>query len=207
MQVVGGFVGFGADEAGRTSLMAKCHWSRETSLRCRAKRGLGFGVGRISRTISTAADEVFPEAGLGFVNAERNRFAERRAPVIGGEALRVEGVAGFVKDAEEGVAEVLFVVAGGHADVVRAEVGAEGVDGDVEPAGVEIEADLLGSLRGPAIPGRRRDNFARIFQPAAFFGEAEIFATRSISGWRSDSKTRTRLAVVSCGSYSSSSTS
>ena len=48
-----------------------------------------------------AADMVFPEARLRFVNAERDRGAGRQAVVVFGQALVVEPVAGLVHDAEE----------------------------------------------------------------------------------------------------------
>lgn len=50
-------------------------------------------------------------------------------------------MAGFVEGAEEGVAEVVFVVAGGDAGVAGGDAGGEGVDGGVETAGGEVEAD------------------------------------------------------------------
>src|SRR5690606_21210848 len=59
----------------------------------------------------------------------------------GRQALLVEGVAGLVQGAEEGLVEVPGVVAGGDADVAGAEGGAEGVGGLVEAAAGEVEAD------------------------------------------------------------------
>ena len=100
---------------------------------------------------------------------------QRRAEVLGGQALVVEAVAGLVQDAEERVAEVVLVVARGHAHVAGAEAGAERVDADVEPAGVEVEADRRGGLRRRASPARRRGSGARGSRPAPARPESAIF--------------------------------
>ena len=68
-----------------------------------------------------APDSVFPEAGLGFMNAEGSGLAEWRAELRFGETLVVETVASLVEDPVEGDHEVVFVVAGGHACIARAE--------------------------------------------------------------------------------------
>ena len=93
-----------------------------------------------------AADVVFPEAGLGFVNAEGDGLAGGEVEVGGGEALFVESVPGFVHDAEEGGGEVVVFVAGGEADVGGSEGGAEGVGGGVDAALVEVEAEGFGDF-------------------------------------------------------------
>ena len=69
-----------------------------------------------------------------------------QSEVVGGQALFVDPVAGLVQHAEERGGEVVLVVAGGEADVARAEPGAERMGGGVDAAGVEIEADRLGDL-------------------------------------------------------------
>ena len=66
--------------------------------------------------------------------------------LFGGQTLLVEAVSGFVEDAEEGGGEVVFVVAGGEADVAGAKGGAEGMGGGVDPAFREIEADGFGDF-------------------------------------------------------------
>ena len=95
---------------------------------------------------AAAADVVFPESGLGFVDAEGDGLTGGEVEVGGGEALFVEAVAGFVHDAEEGGGEVVFVVAGGEADVGGAEGGAEGVGGGVDASALEVEAEGLGDF-------------------------------------------------------------
>ncbi len=70
---------------------------------------------------SRAPDTVFPEAGLGFMNAEGGGLAEWRAELRFGETLVVETVAGLVQGTVKGDHEVVFVVAGGHAGIARAE--------------------------------------------------------------------------------------
>lgn len=88
-------------------------------------------------------DEVFPEAGLGFVDAEGDAAAEGSGFVGGVDAHFIEGVAHFVEGAEECAGHPVFFEAGGDADVVLGEVGAEGVDGAVETAAGEIVAEFL----------------------------------------------------------------
>ena len=68
-----------------------------------------------------AADTVFPQAGLGFVNAERGGLAEGRAELRLRKTLVVETVASLVKNPVKRDHEVAFVVAGGHAGIARAE--------------------------------------------------------------------------------------
>ncbi len=70
---------------------------------------------------SIAPDTVFPEAGLGFMNAEGGGLAKGRAELGFWKTLVVETVAGLVPDPVEGDHEVAFVVAGGHAGIARAE--------------------------------------------------------------------------------------
>jgi len=89
-----------------------------------------------------AADTVFPQAGLGFVNAERGGLAEGRAELRFRKTLVVETVASLVQNPVKRDHEVAFVVAGGHAGIARAEAGAEGVGAGVEAACVGIESDF-----------------------------------------------------------------
>ena len=46
-----------------------------------------------------AADMILPEARLGFMDAVRNRLAQRRAVVLRRQSLIVKPVAGLVHDA------------------------------------------------------------------------------------------------------------
>ena len=65
------------------------------------------------------------------------------------QALLVFGVPGLVEHAHQGLGEVVLVVAGRDADVLR-HAAAKGVVTDVEPAVREIEADRF--HRGKAEP-------------------------------------------------------
>ena len=111
MEVVGGFVGFDPDEGvlraidrGEEGVEVESAEVGEELL-CTWKPFLPEGTG--------AADVIFPEAGLGFVNAKGDGVARGEVGLIGGEALFVESVPGFVEHSEEGGGEVVFVVAGG----------------------------------------------------------------------------------------------
>lgn len=58
----------------------------------------------------------------------------------------VETVTGFVEDPEEGGGEVVFVVTGSEAHILRAEGGAKGMSGGVDASAGEVEADGLGDF-------------------------------------------------------------
>jgi hypothetical protein len=76
------------------------------------------------------------------MNAEGGGLAEGRAELGFRETLVVETVASLVQDTVEGDHEVVFVVAGGHAGIARAEARAEGVGTGVEATGVSVESDF-----------------------------------------------------------------
>ena len=144
VEVVGGFVGLHADAGVGGSVDADEELVEVEFLKVGEElvgaREPFFPEG------ATTADVVFPESGLGFVNAEGDGLTGGEVEVGGGEALFVEAVAGFVHDAEEGGGEVVFVVAGGEADVGGAEGGAEGVGGGVDAAALEVEAERFGDF-------------------------------------------------------------
>ncbi len=77
------------------------------------------------------------------MDAERDRLAERAARELGRDAGLVEAVAELVQGGEVRDAEVVEVVAGGDADVGRAERLRERVRRGVEAPAVGVEADLL----------------------------------------------------------------
>ena len=119
VEVVGNFIGFHADEGA-------LHGVRSAPAILRVvTRKIGKGSGEVWPPRfpegSGAPDSIFPEAGLGFMNAEGGGLAEWRAELGFRKTLIVETVAGLVKDPVEGDHEVAFVVAGGHAGIARAE--------------------------------------------------------------------------------------
>ena len=63
--------------------------------------------------------------------------------MIGGQALFVETVAGFVQNAEEGGGEVVLVVTGGETDIAWPERGAEGMGRGIDATLGEIKTDGL----------------------------------------------------------------
>ena len=144
MEVVGSFVGLDADgsiggavDGGEELVEGDFSQMREEFLGARIPL---FPEG------ARAANVVFPEAGLGFVDAEGDGLAGGEMEVGGGEALLVEAVAGFVHDAEEGGGEVVVFVAGGEADVGGAEGSTEGVLGGIDTALGEFEAKGFGDF-------------------------------------------------------------
>ena len=107
-----------------------------------------------------------------------------------GEPLLVDPVAGLVQDAEERLVEELRVVAGCDAAVAGADAGAERVRGDVEPAGLEVEADARPRPRGRTPAGRRPGTRA----PGSRRGLRFDWPMAAISGTRSArQRRRTRL--------------
>ena len=75
----------------------------------------------------------------------------RRQPLV------VEGVPGFVQDAEKGHAEAVFVIAGGDAHVPRTDTRGEGVGGGVQAAAGKIVAEALGRQPGEALLAVHRE--------------------------------------------------
>jgi len=119
VEVVGNFISFDTDEGafhGVRSAPAILGF-----VTCKIGKGSGevWPPGFPERLGAT--DTVFPETGLGFMNAKGGGLAEWRAELGFRKTLIVETVAGLVKDPVEGDHEVAFVVAGGHAGIARAE--------------------------------------------------------------------------------------
>ena len=75
------------------------------------------------------------------MNSQRDGLAHRCAVVVGIEALLVKPVPDFVKDAEERVAEVVFVVPSGDPAIARPDARAERMGGYVQPSAFEVEAN------------------------------------------------------------------
>ena len=155
-----------------------------------------------------AADDVLPQPALGLVDAERDRLAERAARELGRDARLVEAVAELVQGGEVGDAEVVQVVAGGDADVGRAERLRERVRRGVEPPAVGVEADRLEHVhhRAALVVDLERAGedavVARLVAVARGLGRrASTSASRS---WANSGRSS---AVVSPGSKSSSSRS
>ena len=90
------------------------------------------------RAIARAADRVQVEQ----IGGQR-RAGERRI-----DALLVERVAGLVQRAEDRGRHEAAVVAGGDAHIVPGERNLEGVRRAVEPAAVQVVAELAGDLQG-----------------------------------------------------------
>ena len=88
-----------------------------------------------------AADLVFPEARLRFVNAQRDGAAQGKAELGGVESLVVDAVARLVEDAKEALVEFARLVAGGEPAIARTDAAAKRVSSDVEAAGAEVESD------------------------------------------------------------------
>jgi hypothetical protein len=77
---------------------------------------------------------------LAFVHRHAARLADRLQAPVARQAALVHRVAGLVQHAHEGDGEVVLVIAGGDAHVVG-HATAEGVQGYVEAAVLEVEAD------------------------------------------------------------------
>src|SRR5207253_1456259 len=105
-------------------------------LACRRKKVIPEGP--------AAADLVFPEPRLRFMDAKRRRRSGGRAKVFRIESLLVDAVPRLVQDAEECIVEMAGVIPGRDAAIARAHAAAKRMRGDIEAAGLEAEADLAG---------------------------------------------------------------
>ena len=99
---------------------------------------------------------IFPEARLGFVDAEGSGAAQGGAVVFGGKPLLVKTVAGFVENAKEGLRKILLVVARGQAAVGRAVRAAKGVRGGINASGLKIKTDRGGDFLVERLLGGNR---------------------------------------------------
>ena len=75
-------------------------------------------------------------------------MAERRAIERGVNRLLIHGVTGLVQCREQRVTKVVFVNAGGDADVTSGKSGAERMMGEVEPPALEVVAQTLRNMQG-----------------------------------------------------------
>src|SRR6185312_3978916 len=106
---------------GRTSLIAKYHWSSSTS------RSVGGNAFRASGMKWRQNARPRPTKFFHMRGCDSwipNDTASPRAEMLGRQALVVESVPRLVQHAEERVAEVIEVVASGHAGVARADAAA-----------------------------------------------------------------------------------
>src|SRR5262245_1491789 len=90
---------------------------------------------------AAAADLVFPQPRLRFVNAERGGAAERLAEMAVIQPLIVDAVSRLVQGPEERLVEVPRVVARGQARISGADAAAKGMCRRVKAAGGKVEAD------------------------------------------------------------------
>jgi hypothetical protein len=113
------------------------------------------------------------------MNAEGGGLAEGRAELGFRETLVVETVASLVQDTVEGDHEVVFVVAGGHAGIARAEARAEGVGTGVEATGGSVEPDFWKKklekffLIGAGVVTAKVFTGGRLRQGECFFGNSD----------------------------------
>ena len=113
-----------------------------------------FGKLFLRRTIKTvpkrpaAADQIFPQPRLRFVNAQRHRLARRQAVELGPQSLIVNAVPRFVQHAEKRAGKMPLVVTGSNAAIVRPQAGAKRMRRHVEPAALKIEPQSPGDFLG-----------------------------------------------------------
>ena len=144
VQIVGGFVGFDADE-GKLGPVDRLEKIAHGNLFEIWKQFCGPWQPFLPEGFG-AAHVVFPQTRLGLVDAKRHGGAGGKPKVIGGQALLIQTVSRLVEDSEQGGCEVGGVVACGEADVVRTEGGTERVGGRVNASGFEIESKASGNF-------------------------------------------------------------
>src|SRR4029450_7096821 len=86
-----------------------------------------------------AADGIFPQSALRFMDAERGRFAQRRATVLVGQPLVIEGVADFMQGAEHTFAEIAAVETQRDTAIGRPQQAREGMHAGVDAATGKVE--------------------------------------------------------------------
>src|SRR5467141_231080 len=91
-----------------------------------------------------AADVIFPEPGLRFVNSQGSGAAQWRAVMFLRQALFVHAVTRFMKNPEKGLGKSLFVIPSCQAAISRAKRSRKWVCGRIDAPGLEIETDGLG---------------------------------------------------------------
>jgi hypothetical protein len=110
-----------------------------------------------------APDDVLPQARLALVDACRRALGQRRALDRTVDALLVHGVSRFVHRAEEAVAQIVLVEAGGDAHIAQREAGHEGVVRLVLASALEVIAKLANDRlrRMPTAAPRDKDGAGR----------------------------------------------
>ena len=106
------------------------------------------------------------------MHAQRDGFAHRCSIVLRIEPLLVEAVADFVQDAEECIAELVLVVAGGDPAIAWPDARAERVGSHVQPPALEVKAD------------RRRHGLAEDFLSIARIKASQHCIASGIGGRR-----------------------
>ena len=126
MQAVGQLVGLGPHQTG----LGLVHGPVEHLLGdpCQLLREVGGDIGEDGVDKGTAAaDDILVEAALALVDAHGYAAGEHGVVVAGVSAQLIEGVAPLVNDGVHGGHQIVFVVVGGDAHIVAAEVVGEGV--------------------------------------------------------------------------------
>lgn len=143
VEAIGEFVCFDADEGGFDQVDVVVPGVEAGVFEGGGGCSLEDGV-EVGPEVVVSADDVFPEAGLGFVEAQAWGVGDDGVLVFAaGEAEFVEGVSGFVHGGEEGEGGAVAFVVGGDADVGVGEGGGEGVGGDVESGFVWWEVHVF----------------------------------------------------------------
>ena len=99
---------------------------------------------------------IFPQAGLGLVDSQRNGGSRGQAEIRDGQALFVHAVTAFMQHAEKRGGEIRFVITGGHAHVPRPKCGAKRMSARIDAPGLEIKSDRRGDLGIESLLGRYR---------------------------------------------------
>src|SRR5258706_8084033 len=80
------------------------------------------------------------------MNSQRDRLPQRLAEILRRQPLIVKPMPRLVEDAEERVAEILFVIARGHARVARTDPRAKRMGGNVQSTRGEIKTHRGGGV-------------------------------------------------------------
>jgi len=141
VEMIGDLIGFGSNEGRGDLVDGPIKLFDAYAVERLGEDGLQAGIDGFPPG-EASADVVFPKAGLGFVDAQGNKFPKREAIVFVGKSLLIERMTGLVDAAPGHVVEIVLVDAGRNANVPGVEACSKGVFGEVLAAGLEIEPEL-----------------------------------------------------------------
>ena len=140
VQIIGGFVRLNTDEGGFNDVDTLIKSFQADITQLTREDFLQLGVVMFPEG-QAAPNQVFPHAGLGFMNGHGSSGCQRGAFVFLGNPLFIKRVPAFVHGAKHGRIEVVLVNTGGDAHIIQSETGGEGMNGFILAAAIPVVAE------------------------------------------------------------------